>query len=91
MVVTKVALKRGVEKACAITHIAVTVESVRELRELFKKKLNQKKVDKEEAKKPPPKGKPKPAPKPQFCPDAEMDIPQPLQEYAKEIKEYFNE
>lgn len=91
MVFSKVVIKTGVERVCAATHIAVTVESVRELRELFIKKLIQKKLDKEELKKPPQKGKVKREVQPQFCPDAEMDIPEPLQEFASEIKEYFDE
>lgn len=91
MVFSKVVIKKGVERVCAATHIAVTVESVRELRQIFIKKLLQKKLDKEELKKPPQKGKPKPVVVPQFCPDAEMDIPEPLREFAREINEYFDE
>lgn len=91
MVISKIAFKRNVEKVCAVTHIAVTVESVREFRQVFNRKLVQKQVDKEELKKPPQKGKVKREIKPQFCPDAETDIPQSLQEYSKEINAFFAE
>lgn len=78
-----------VEKACIFTHIAVTVESVREFRETFKRKSILKENEKGELRKH--KGKSKKEPTPFFCPDAERDIPKTLQEYSEDIQAYFNE
>lgn len=79
MVFSKIGFTRKIEKACSLTHIVVTVESVREFRETFKRKH----MDKQEKKK---KGKNEKSP---FSPDSETDIPPSLEEYSKEIKDYF--
>lgn len=90
MFFTRAALKRGIEKAFAFTHIAVTVESVREFRTVFSRKLMQKKIDQEDLKK---VGKAKITRviEPQFVPDAETDIPKPLEEFKCEIAAYYDE
>lgn len=88
MGLSKGAVKRNVEKACVLTHIAVMVESVREFRETFKRKILLKESEKVEIKK---KGKSKKPPVEVFCPDAETDIPKVLQEFTSEIKEYYDE
>lgn len=87
MIFPKVAT--SVEQACTLTHIAVTVESVRELRNTFKTKYLLKQTEKGELKKQ--RGRKKKEPSILFCPDAEMDIPYTLKEYSSEINAYFSE
>lgn len=87
MVFLKTAFNKSVEKMCSISRVVLTVESVREFREIFAIKYLQKQLDKEEMKKQ--KGKKKKPIQPQFCPDAETDIPKALQQYSKDIQAYF--
>lgn len=88
MVFPKASLQ--VEKACAFTRLAVIVESVREFRKTFERKFIFKEVEKGEFRKMKSK-KRKIQPTPYFCPDAETDIPETLQDYRTEIQAYFSE